>query len=422
FGHGPIQGFATTLIIGIFTSLLTAIFVTRIVFDRMLKKNKDISFSSKWSENILVNTKFDFLKKRKIFYFISGILLLASIASLSTKGLDLGVDFIGGRTFVVRFEENVNTLEISSALEKEFGTAPEVKTFGSDNQVKITTKYAIDSEDPEIETKIYHMIYDAVLPIIGADISFDNFSEDYIMSSQKVGPTIAKDIKKGATYSVIFALLVIFMYLLFRFKNWQFGLGATAALLHDSIIVLGVFSMLRGVLPFSLEIDQAFIAAILTVVGYSVNDTVVIFDRIREFFKIHPKREKYRTMNEALNSTLSRTLNTSITTFFVLLVIFVFGGTVIRGFVFALLVGVVVGTYSSLFVASPITFDTLFSRDKVKDKEQKKEAEKQKVQIKEVNKELINETEEEKKVRLEEEKKKEDKRRRSKRKKKKSKK
>jgi len=404
FGHGPIQGFATTLIIGIFTSLFTAIFITRILFDRMLKKNKEIKFSSKWSENLLTNTKINFLRKRKIFYIISGILLIASITSLSTRGLDLGVDFIGGRTFIVRFDEKVNTLEIASLLEKEFGTAPEVKTFGSENQIKITTKYEIDSEDPNIETKIYHMMHNAFLPIIGADVNYKDFSDTYIMSSQKVGPTIANDIKKGAALSVLFALLVIFLYLLFRFKNWQFGLGATTALLHDSIIVLGIFSLLHGILPFSLEIDQAFIAAILTVVGYSVNDTVVIFDRIREFFKMHPRREKYRTMNDALNSTLSRTLNTSITTFFVLLVIFILGGTVIRGFVFALLIGVLVGTYSSLFVASPITFDTLNTKDKAKEKEQKNEQEKQKVQIKEVNKELIEETAEEREKRLEEEK------------------
>ena len=365
FGHGPIQGFATTLIIGIFTSLFSAIFITRIIFERQLNKNKKLSFSSKWSENILVNSKINFLGKRKMAYIISSILILVSIASLSFKGLDFGVDFVGGRSYIVKFADDVtiNTTELTGYLESEFGSAPEVKTFGSENQVKITTKYQIESEDPKIEDQIIVMMHTAFNPIYGNDVDLETFKTEYIMKSQKVGPTIASDIKRAAGYSVIFALLIIFLYIFIRFKNWQFSAGATAALLHDSIITLGIFSLLWGILPFSLEIDQAFIAAILTVVGYSVNDTVIIFDRIREFFNLHPKRDKEDTINSALNSTLSRTLNTSLTTFFVLLTIFIFGGTVIRGFVFALMVGVVVGTYSSLFVASPITFDTLKRRD-----------------------------------------------------------
>ncbi len=422
FGHGPIQGFATTLIIGIFTSLFTAIFISRIIFDGMLKKNKNIKFASKWSENVLENPKINFLGKRKLFYFISGTLILISIISLATRGLDLGVDFLGGRTFIVRFEKPVNTLKIASLLEKEFGAPPEVKTFGSNNQVEITTKYKISSNDPNVETELYEIMYKGLIPIIGKKVTYKEFTKKYIMSSQKVGPTIANDIKTAAAYAVFFALLGIFLYIFLRFKNWQFGMGATLALLHDSIIVLGVFSLFHGWLPFSLEVGQAFIAAILTVVGYSVNDTVIIFDRIREYFVIHPKRNKLQTMNDALNSTLSRTLNTSLTTFFVLLVIFLFGGTVIRGFVFALLIGIVVGTYSSLFIASPITYDTLHRKEVDKEEEKKKVIEQQKVQIKQQNEKFINETPEERIKRLEEERKREEKRRQKRRKKKKSKK
>lgn len=420
FGHGPIQGFATTLIIGIFTSLFSAIFISRIIFEGMLKRNKDIRFDSKWSENILKDPKVDFLGKRKLFYFISGTLIAISIISLATRGLDLGVDFVGGRTFVVRFEKDVNSLQVSSLLSKEFGASPEVKTYGNDKQVKITTKYEIDNEDPNIETEIYQKMFTALEPVIGKEVSYEDFTSNYVQSSQKVGPTIASDIKTAAAYSVFFALIVIFLYVLLRFKNWQFGLGATAALLHDSIIVLGFYSLLHGFLPFSIEIDQAFIAAILTVVGYSVNDTVIIFDRIREFFNLHPKRDKYLTMNSALNSTLSRTLNTSLTTIFVLLVIFLFGGTVIKGFVFALLIGIVVGTYSSIFIASPITYDTLRKKDIILDDSKKKDEVKPIVNQK--SEAELNETPEEKELRLDKEKKKDDKRKQKRRKKKKSKK
>ncbi len=420
FGHGPIQGFATTLIIGIFTSLFSAIFVTRIIFDGMLNKGKEIKFWSKWSENILKNVNINFLGKRKIFYIISSILIMISIGSLAVRGLDLGVDFVGGRTYVVRFENKANTLEIATALQKEFGTAPEVKTFGSDNQVKITTKYKIDSEDPNVETEINEKLYDGLKQFVPEGVDYKTFTTDYIMSAQKVGPTIASDIKTAATYSVIFALLVIFLYIFFRFKNWQYGLGATAALLHDSIIVLGMFSLLHGIMPFSLEIDQAFIAAILTVVGYSVNDTVIIFDRIREYIKLHPKRDKFGTINSALNSTLSRTLNTSLTTFFVLLVIFLLGGTVIRGFVFALLIGIVVGTYSSLYIASPITFDTI-RRGEVKEEKTKEEEEKKK-QIQQQQKEEENLSPEERQKRIEEARKKQAKKQMQRKKKKKAKK
>ncbi len=422
FGHGPIQGFATTLIIGILTSLFSAIYITRIIFDGMLNKGKQIKFWSKWSENVLTNANFDFLGKRKLFYFISGTLVLISIISLATRGLDLGVDFVGGRNYIVKFDQKVNTVKIVSALQKEFGSAPVVKTFGSNDQVKITTKYKINSDDPNVETEVYEKLYDGLKPMLPKNVDYNTFVKNYVMSSQKVGPTIASDIKTAATYAVIFALLVIFLYIFFRFRNWQFGMGATIALIHDSTIVLGMFSLLHGLVPFSLEVGQAFIAAILTVVGYSVNDTVIIFDRIREYFKIHPKRDKYRTTNDALNSTLTRTINTSLTTFFVLLVIFLFGGTVIRGFVFALLIGIVVGTYSSLFIAAPITYDTLKKEDIKKTEEEKKILEQKKEEVQKHQEKYANETPEERAKRLAEEKKKEEKRRQKRHKKKRAKK
>jgi SecD/SecF fusion protein len=280
---------------------------------------------------------------------------LLGVASLFTKGLNRGVDFTGGRTFVVRFDDNINNEEVRNSLAEVFVNEdglkmfPEVKTFGDLNQVKITTKYLIESTDINIDKVIDEKLNEGLA-------SFSGFE---VMSSQKVGPTIADDIKDAALWSIIFSLLVIFLYILLRFKKWQFSLGAVAAVFHDVLIVLSIFSVFYGILPFSLEIDQAFIAAILTIIGYSLNDTVVVFDRIREHLGNFKKKEMNLLVNDALNSTLSRTINTSLTTFFVLLIIFIFGGEVIRGFMFALMVGVIVGTYSSLFVASPIMLDTL---------------------------------------------------------------
>ncbi len=377
FGHGPIQGFATTLIIGILTSLYTAIFITRLIFDARLEKNKPISFWNKWTKDFMQNVRFDFLGKRKIFYVVSGTLVALSILSLIFNGLDLGVDFVGGRTYVIRFEnqKKVNTVQIAAMVRKELKTLPVVKTYGSDNQVKLITKYKINSNDPKVEGEVDSLIYVALKPVLPKDLTLKDFVQNYIMSKQKVGPTIATDIKRSASYAVLFALLVIFLYIFVRFRNWQYGMGATIALIHDSLITIGVFSAFYKIMPFSLEIDQSFIAAILTVVGYSVNDTVIIFDRIREYLKIHPHRDNYINMNEALSSTLSRTINTSLTTFFVLLVIFLFGGEVIRGFVFAMLIGIVVGTYSSLFVATPLVYDTVQRKQKQIEKRKKEEEE-----------------------------------------------
>ena len=365
FGTGPIKGFATTLMIGIATSFFSAIFITRLTFEWMLSKKTEIRFGTKLTEGFMKNTKIKFLEKKKTFFIVSGIVLLASVASLATHGLKLGIDFSGGRTYVVRFEENVSASDIQKTIAAEFeGAQVEVKTFGGENQVRIATNYMIDENSETIDNEIEEKLYNSLKTTLGADVTFEQFINDYRMSSQKVGPTIASDIKNKAYMAIIFSLVVIFLYILIRFRNWEYGLGALVALVHDVVVVLGVFSMLYSIVPFSLEIDQAFIAAILTVIGYSINDTVVVFDRIREYLGLHPKRDRTGVVDDALNSTISRTINTSLTTFVVLLVIFLFGGEVIQGFVFALMLGVVVGTYSSLFIATPVAFSVIDSRDK----------------------------------------------------------
>ncbi len=354
FGTGPIKGFATTLVIGILTSLFSAIFITRLMFYWRLSKKESVSFDNKITRGAFKNTAVDFIGKRKRFYIFSSLIILLGIGSFISKGLNYGVDFKGGRTFVVRFDDTANNEDLRASLGQAFVTGgvemfPEVKTFGEDNQVKITTKYLIDNQDLNADELVTAQLAEGLAA----------YGAYEIMSSQKVGPTIADDIKDAAVWSVVFSLLVIFLYILLRFRKWQFSLGAVAAVFHDVMIVLSIFSIFYGILPFSLEIDQAFIAAILTIIGYSLNDTVVVFDRIREHMGIFKKKDFNELVNNALNSTLSRTINTSITTFFVLLIIFLFGGEVIRGFMFALMVGVLVGTYSSLFVASPIMLDTI---------------------------------------------------------------
>ncbi len=352
FGSGPIQGFATTLIIGILTSLFCAIFITRIIFESQLNKNKTIRFSTPQTANAYRNIKFDWVGNRKKFYTVSVIVILLGIGSMLVRGFSTGVDFKGGRSYVVRFDKPVETTQLRSQLTGPFQAAPEVKTFGESNQVKITTSYLIADNTNEAEAKVEQAL-----------ISGLNIEPNQIMSSQKVGPTVADDIKTSAAYAVLFALIVVFLYIALRFRRWTFGLGAVIALAHDVLILLSVFSLFWGILPFSLEIDQAFIAAILTVMGYSVNDTVVVFDRIREFLGIHQKSDRRVIINDALNATLGRTINTSLTIFFVLLAIFIFGGEVIRGFTFAMLIGIVVGTYSSLCIATPVVIDFTKSSD-----------------------------------------------------------
>lgn len=370
FGTGPIQGFATTLIIGIITSLFTAIFISRIIFENLLKKNKNITFDNQYTRYAFTDVHIDFIGIRKKLYIFSGIIILAGIISLATKGLNFGVDFTGGRTYVVRFDQDVKTNDVRKALSTQFGEAPEVKTFGGDSQVKITTKYRIDEDTKEVDSLVESKLYDGLKTFYKAPITVNDFTSDSDdktvgrMSSQKVGPTIADDIKKGAVMAITFALLVIFIYIAIRFKKWQYGVAGLISLAHDTLITIGLFSIFYGILPFNLEADQAFIAALLTIIGYSINDTVIIFDRIREYLGLHPKRSLKQNMNDAMNSTLGRTFNTSGTTLVVLIAIFIFGGEVIRGFVFALLVGIAIGTYSSIFNAAALAFDFITAKEK----------------------------------------------------------
>ena len=366
FGSGPIKGFATTLIIGILTSLFTSIFITRLIFERQLSKNKNITFTTDLTKSWLRNTKIPFLAKRKLFYLISGTLITISLISFVVRGFQAGIDFKGGRTYVVRFDKDVKVADVQTALTGAFDQAPEVKTYGNANQVRITTTYRIDdlSEDADnqVETDLYKGLKQG--GFIG-DISNESFSSLNLMSSQKVGPTISDDIKKDALWAITFSLIIIFLYVAVRFRNWQYGLGGLLSLTHDAILTLGVFSLFYGFLPFSLEIDQAFIAAILTVIGYSINDTVVVYDRIREYLHIYPKRSLAENMDKAMNTTMRRTFSTNLTVILVLLAIFLFGGTSMQGFTFALLVGCAVGSYSTLFIAAPMVYDTIIRVKKV---------------------------------------------------------
>ena len=360
FGTGPIKGFATTLLIGIATSLFTAIFITRLLIDNKVFKSGKLSFSTKSTKDLFSNLKIKFLGKRKATYVISATLILISISSLLFQGLNQGVDFLGGRSYIVRFDKEVKSSDIESTLNNAFGSA-EVKTFGASNQLKITTKYKVDQEGLAVDDEIKNILFENLNEQYDNQISYSEFTagEDVgIMSSIKVGPTIADDIKQNSVWAIFGSLVIVFFYILLRFQKWQFSLGAVSAVFHDVLIVLGIFSLTYKIMPFNMEINQAFIAALLTVIGYSLNDTVVVFDRIREFFRIHKSWDNETTVNTALNSTLSRTLNTSLTTLIVLIAIFIFGGESIRGFMFALIIGVMVGTYSSVFIATPIMFDS----------------------------------------------------------------
>ena len=364
FGTGPIKGFATTLLIGIMTSLFTAIFITRMLVENHISKSKNLNFSTTLTKNWLSNIGISFLVKRRVSYIISGFFILIGLSSLFINGLNQGVDFVGGRSYVIRFEQPVSQEKIQSNLIDVLGNA-EVKTFGSDNQLKVTTNYKVDIDSSDIDDEINKILYTELSTFIPENISLKQFVDGDdekqvgIMSSIKVGPTIADDIKKNSFYAVFGSLIIVFLYILLRFKNWQFSLGAVSAVFHDVLVVLGIFSLTYSFMPFNMEINQAFIAAVLTVIGYSLNDTVVVFDRIREYRNINTSWELPRIVDGALNSTLSRTLNTSFTTLVVLVSIFIFGGESIRGFMFALIIGVLIGTYSSVFVATPVMFDTL---------------------------------------------------------------
>ena len=367
FGTGPIQGFATTLLIGICTSLFTAIFVTRLFIDRYTKNGKPLTCATALTKNLLKNVNIKFLEKRKIAYIISGILILISLISLFTKGLNQGIDFVGGRTYTVRFDHDVNSLNIQEGLIATFGSA-EAKTFGASNQLKISTKYKIDQTGSDVDKEVETMLYESLKAELPSEMTYDQFISDDEnklagrMEYYKVSPTIADDIKTSSFWAVLGSLVVVFLYILLRFRRWQFSLGAVVAVFHDVLIVLGVFSLTYSFMPFNMEIDQSFIAAILTVIGYSLNDTVIVFDRIREYFNEHSSWKMHKIINAALNSTLSRTLNTSMTTLIVLLCMFFIGAESIRGLLFAIIVGIFVGTYSSLFIATPIFFDTVKKR------------------------------------------------------------
>ena len=380
FGSGPVQGFATTLIIGIITSVLTSIFITRIIFDDRISRGKTVSMSNKLTANILKNTKIDFIGLKKWSYIISGALILISIASIAFKGFSYGVDFTGGRTYVVRFDKSVTAEDVRASVEAKFEAAAqaagidqysvEVKQFGGDAQMKITTQYKNDQESTAVDSEIEGLLFDALKGFYAdsniqlADFTSTLENPNGIISSDKVGPTIARDITRSAFIAVFLALLAIFAYIAFRFKGWTWGLGGVVSLAHTALIVIGFFSLFNGILPFNLDVDQTFIAAILTIIGYAINDNVVIFDRIREQRSLHPKEDFRTTVNTALNATLTRTLNTSVSTLLPMLTIAIFGGESIRGLAVALCLGVIIGTYASIMIGTPIMYDATMKQQK----------------------------------------------------------
>ena len=365
-GTGPVHSFAVTLCIGILTSLFTSIFISRLIFTRMLDKEKEISFTTKLTENFLKDTHFDFIKFRKTAYIIALIMIVISVGSLAFKGLNLGIDFKGGRNYIVRFDQDVKVDQVREALSNvnvEGWETPEVKTYGPNGQVKITTKYKIDDNNPEVDSEIQGILYKGLNGLFSQGITADQFSSEDetigVLSTQKVGATIASDVKRKSIWAIAVSLVLMFAYIAIRFRRWQYGLSALAALTHDTVIMLGMYSLFFNILPFTMEVDQAFIAAVLTIIGYSINATVVIFDRVRENTNLHPKATWRENINNAVNSTLTRSFNTSGSTFVVLLAIFFFGGDTIRGFIFALLVGILAGTFSSVFLSSPIAYNLL---------------------------------------------------------------
>ena len=362
FGSGTIRGFAAVLVIGIITSVFTSIFITRLIFEARLKRNKDITFASEWSSKFLKNTHIDFLGLRKRTYLISGIVCLICLAFIFTKGFSLGVDFSGGRTYTVRFDQPVTPEQVRAALLDEFQESSEVKQFGGASQMRITTKYMVGDKSSETDRLIESKLFNALKGFYANDLTLESFTSTLenpngIVSSDRVDASIASEVRRDAVIAVILALIVIFGYIAFRFKNWTWGIGGVSSLIHNSIIVIGFYSIFSGVLPFTLDVDQTFIAAVLTIIGYSINDNVVIFDRIREYRTLFPKRPLEQNINEALNATLSRTINTSVSTLLVLIAIAIFGGESIRGFSVSLALGVIVGTYASIFIGTPIMYD-----------------------------------------------------------------
>ncbi len=360
FGTGPIRGFATTLIIGIIISFFTAVFMTRLVYESRMAKGKmlNLTFTTSLTKNFLVNPTWEFIGKRKLMYIISIVLLVLCVGFLTGRGLNQGIDFTGGRNYIVQFDQPVNTAEVRDMIDKEFeGETPNVITIGSADKVRISTNYKIQDQSETIDDEIIAKVYDGVKPLLKEGTTLEKFTSDNVLSSQKVGPSIADDIKRGAFWAVIFAVIAISLYILLRFRDISYSVGTVTALTMDALIILGMYAIFWGILPFSMEVDQTFIGAILTAIGYSVNDKVVIFDRVREYTHLYPKQDKKTLFNQALNSTLDRTFNTSISTLLVLIIIFIFAGDTIRSFSFAMIIGVVGGTLSSLFLASPLAFE-----------------------------------------------------------------
>ena len=362
FGSGPVQGFAVTLCIGIATSLFTSIFITRLCIDWMLNHKKKMNFSFPFSENFMRDAHVDFIGKRKVFYIIACCAIAICLIGIIGRGLSRGIDFTGGRTYVVRFDQPVNAVDVRATLNDQFGEAPEVKTYGPSSQLKITTKYKVNEDGEAVNNEIATLLYNGTKDYFANGITEEEFRSTEtnplgIIQSEQVGATIANDLVRNAFLAVIGGLLVMFVYIGLRFRSWRFGVGSVTALAHDTILVIGAFALLHGLLPFNLDVDQSFIAAVLTVIGYSINATVVIFDRVREYRKLYPKRDLKTHMNDAINSTLARTINTSGTTFFTLLMMFIFGGEVIRGFIFAILVGVLCGVFSSVCIACSVVYE-----------------------------------------------------------------
>jgi len=369
FGSGSVKGFAAVLVIGIITSVLTSIFITRLIFEGRLARNKDITFDSPATREFLQHTHIDFIGKRKWSYIISGAVCVICLVSIFTKGFSYGVDFSGGRTYTVRFDQPTTPEEVRAATLAEFGEAAEVKQFGGTSQMRITTKYKVNEQNVETDQEIEQKLYNALKDKFANELTLSDFTSTLenpngIVSSDRVDASIASEMQRDAVIAVIIALIVIFGYIAIRFKNWTWGLGGVTSLVHNSIVVIGFYSIFSGILPFTLDVDQTFIAAVLTIIGYSINDNVVIFDRIREYKSLFPKRALGQNINEALNATLSRTINTSVTTLLVLLAIAFFGGESIRGFSVSLALGVCVGTYASIFIGTPIMYDLNLRKEK----------------------------------------------------------
>ena len=359
FGTGPIRGFATTMIIGLFASFLTAVFLTRMVYEALLAKDKlkKVTFVTSITKDLLTNPKVNFLGARKVGYIIPAAIILLGAVSMMTIGLNNGIDFTGGRNYIVRFDQDVKTDEVRNMLDAQLDGAVSVITIGTQDQVRVSTNYKIDDADPAVDQEIESLLFEGVKPLLPQGTTLEQFTTTYIQSSQKVGPSMADDIKNSAIMAVIFAMFCMAAYILLRFRDWSFSVGAFASVAVTTLCIISFYTLLWKLLPFSMEVDQTFIAAILTIIGYSINDTVVVFDRIRETIGLYPKRDRYQVINDALNSTLSRTFNTSLTTLVVVLCIFILGGSTIRSFTFAILLGIVVGTYSTLFIATPIAYE-----------------------------------------------------------------